>query len=63
MTESVETDSTDGQAAFFRRAIEEGNEGLMSKDPDAAYVPDRRAEKRMKIKPAFEAPDVLIRDR
>lgn len=60
MTESVVTDSTEEQAAFFRRAIEEGHEGLMAKDPDAVYVPGRRAEKWMKIKPAFETLDVVI---
>ncbi len=60
MTESVVTDSTEEQAAFFRRAIEEGHEGLMAKDPDATYVPGRRAENWMKIKPAFETLDVVI---
>jgi DNA ligase-1 len=60
MTESVVTDSADEQAAFFRRAIEEGHEGLMAKDPDAVYVPGRRAENWMKIKPAFETLDVVI---
>jgi DNA ligase-1 len=60
MTESIVTDSADEQAAFFRRAIEEGHEGLMAKDPDAVYVPGRRAEKWMKLKPAFETLDVVI---
>jgi DNA ligase-1 len=60
MTESVETDSAEEQAAFFRRALEEGHEGLMAKDPDAVYVPGRRAEKWMKLKPAFETLDVVI---
>jgi DNA ligase 1 len=60
MTESVSTDSPAEQAAFFRRAIEEGHEGLMAKDPDAVYVPGRRAENWMKIKPAFETLDVVI---
>lgn len=60
MTESVVTDSPEEQAAFFRRAIEEGHEGLMAKDPDAAYVPGRRAENWMKIKPAFETLDVVV---
>lgn len=60
MTESIVTDSEDEQAAFFRRAIEEGHEGLMAKDPDAVYVPGRRAENWMKIKPAFETLDVVI---
>jgi DNA ligase-1 len=60
MTESVVTDSMEEQAAFFRRAIEEGHEGLMAKDPDAVYVPGRRAEKWMKLKPAFETLDVVV---
>lgn len=60
MTESITTDSAEEQAAFFRRAIEEGHEGLMAKDPDAVYVPGRRAENWMKIKPAFETLDVVI---
>ena len=60
MTESIVTDSPEEQAAFFRRAIEEGHEGLMAKDPDATYVPGRRAENWMKIKPAFETLDVVI---
>jgi DNA ligase-1 len=60
MTESVVTDSAEEQAAFFRRAIEEGHEGLMAKDPDAVYIPGRRTENWMKIKPAFETLDVVI---
>jgi DNA ligase-1 len=60
MTESVVTDSFEEQAAFFRRALEEGHEGLMAKDPDAVYVPGRRAENWMKLKPAFETLDVVI---
>ncbi len=60
MTESIVTDKMEEQAAFFRRAIEEGHEGLMAKDPDAVYVPGRRAENWMKIKPAFETLDVVV---
>jgi DNA ligase 1 len=60
MTESIVTDSIEEQAAFFRRAIEEGHEGLMAKDPDAVYTPGRRAENWMKLKPAFETLDVVI---
>jgi DNA ligase-1 len=60
MTESVVTDSAEEQAAFFRRALEEGHEGLMAKDPDAVYTPGRRAENWMKLKPAFETLDVVI---
>ncbi|MDQ3917296.1 MAG: ATP-dependent DNA ligase [Acidobacteriota bacterium] len=60
MTESIATDRIEEQAAFFRRAIEEGHEGLVAKDPDAPYVPGRRTENWMKIKPAFETLDVVI---
>ena len=60
MTESIVTDEIEEQAAFFRRAIEEGHEGLVAKDPDAPYVPGRRTENWMKIKPAFETLDVVI---
>lgn len=60
MTESIVTDRIEEQAAFFRRAIEEGHEGLVAKDPDAPYIPGRRTENWMKIKPAFETLDVVI---
>jgi DNA ligase 1 len=60
MTESIVTDDIEEQAKFFRRAIEEGHEGLVAKDPDAPYVPGRRTENWMKIKPAFETLDVVI---
>ncbi|HYE14276.1 MAG TPA: ATP-dependent DNA ligase [Pyrinomonadaceae bacterium] len=59
-TEAVVTDSPVEQADFFRRAIAEGHEGLMAKDPDAPYTPGRRAENWMKIKPAFETLDVVV---
>jgi DNA ligase-1 len=60
MTESLETDEPRAQAAFFRRAIKEGHEGLVAKDPAAPYVPGRRTEHWMKIKPAFETLDVVV---
>jgi DNA ligase 1 len=60
LTESIVTDDIEEQAKFFRRAIEEGHEGLVAKDPDATYVPGRRMENWMKIKPAFETLDVVI---
>ena len=60
MTESITSDHIEEQAKFFRRAIEEGHEGLVAKDPEATYVPGRRTENWMKIKPAFETLDVVI---
>lgn len=60
MTEGITTDSIEEQTKFFRQAIEEGHEGLMAKDPDSVYVPGRRADNWIKIKPAFETLDVVI---
>ena len=60
MTETVVTDRPEEQQEFFRRAIAEGHEGLMAKDPDALYTPGRRAENWLKIKPAFETLDVVV---
>jgi DNA ligase-1 len=60
MTQAVVTDSRREEEAFFREAIEAGHEGLMAKDPDAAYVPGKRLDHWMKLKPAFETLDVVI---
>jgi DNA ligase 1 len=60
LTESIATDRIEEQREFFRRAIEEGHEGLMAKDPEGVYIPGRRAENWMKIKPAFETLDVIV---
>jgi DNA ligase-1 len=60
LTESVVTDRPDMQEEFFRRALERGHEGLMAKDPEATYVPGRRGEAWLKIKPAFETLDVVV---
>jgi DNA ligase-1 len=45
---------------FFKQAIRAGHEGLMAKDPDARYLPGRRTENWMKLKPAFETLDVVV---
>ncbi|HWS56286.1 MAG TPA: ATP-dependent DNA ligase [Pyrinomonadaceae bacterium] len=60
MTEAVVTDRPAEQEEFFRRALAEGHEGLVAKDPDATYVPGRRGESWLKIKPAFETLDVVV---
>ncbi|HLM58001.1 MAG TPA: ATP-dependent DNA ligase [Pyrinomonadaceae bacterium] len=60
MTETVVTDRPEEQQEFFRRALAEGHEGLMAKDPEAPYTPGRRAENWLKIKPAFETLDVVV---
>jgi DNA ligase-1 len=60
MTEAIETDKIELQDKFFRQAIKAGHEGLVAKDPDAVYVPGKRTENWMKIKPAFETLDVVV---
>jgi DNA ligase-1 len=60
LTADLVTSDPAEEDAFFRAAIEEGHEGLVAKDPDAVYVPGRRTENWMKIKPAFETLDVVI---
>lgn len=60
MTEAIVTDRPAEQEEFFRRALEAGHEGLVAKDPDATYVPGRRGESWLKIKPAFETLDVVV---
>jgi DNA ligase-1 len=46
--------------SFFRSAVKAGQEGIMVKDPDADYIPGRRTDHWMKLKPAFETLDVVI---
>jgi DNA ligase-1 len=60
LTHSIESDRIEDEENFFREAIKAGHEGLMAKDPDAAYTPGRRTENWMKLKPAFETLDVVI---
>jgi DNA ligase-1 len=60
MTEAIVTDKRAAEDRFFKRALREAQEGLVAKDPDAPYVPGRRTEHWLKIKPAFETLDVVI---
>ncbi|HYO62463.1 MAG TPA: ATP-dependent DNA ligase, partial [Pyrinomonadaceae bacterium] len=60
MTEEVVSDRAEDEEEFFRRAVGAGHEGLMAKDPDATYVPGRRTENWLKLKPAFETLDVVV---
>ena len=60
MTEVIVTDQPAEQQLFFKRAIKAGHEGLMAKDPGAPYVPGKRIEHWMKLKPAFETLDVVV---
>jgi DNA ligase 1 len=60
MTDAIESDSIRDEEKFFKRAIKQGHEGLVAKDPDAFYEPGKRTELWMKLKPAFETLDVVV---
>jgi DNA ligase-1 len=60
MTDAIRTDRIEDAERFFKQAIRDGQEGLMAKDPEAVYVPGRRANNWMKLKPAFETLDVVV---
>ena len=60
MTEAIESAKRADQDRFFKRALREGQEGLMAKDPDASYVPGQRSDHWLKLKPAFETLDVVV---
>ncbi|HEX2640988.1 MAG TPA: ATP-dependent DNA ligase, partial [Pyrinomonadaceae bacterium] len=60
LTESLVTNKRIDMDTFFQSAVKAGQEGIMVKDPDGTYVPGRRTENWMKLKPAFETLDVVI---
>jgi DNA ligase 1 len=60
MTESLVSSERAAMDDFFRRAVEAGQEGIMVKDPDGVYLPGKRADKWMKLKPAFETLDAIV---
>ncbi|HEV2914971.1 MAG TPA: ATP-dependent DNA ligase [Pyrinomonadaceae bacterium] len=60
MTEAMESDRLEDAERFFKQAIRAGHEGLMAKDPDALYIPGRRTDNWMKLKPTFETLDVVV---
>jgi DNA ligase-1 len=60
LTDSRVTNKRPAMDSFFQAAVKAGQEGIMVKDPDAVYVPGRRTDKWMKLKPAFETLDVII---
>jgi len=60
LTESKVTNKRAVMDKFFESAIKAGQEGIMVKDPDSVYIPGRRTNNWMKLKPAFETLDVVI---
>lgn len=60
LTDEIVSDKMRDEEKFFKRALKAKHEGLMVKDPDAPYVPGKRTEHWLKIKPAFETLDVVV---
>jgi len=60
LTEGIATNKRATLDRFFNAAVKSGQEGIMCKDPDGIYIPGRRTEMWMKLKPAFETLDVVI---
>src|SRR5207237_8241057 len=60
VTNTVVTSERTEMDRFFQTAVTAGQEGIMVKDPDGVYIPGRRTDKWMKLKPAFETLDVVI---
>jgi DNA ligase-1 len=60
LSDSLVTDKRAEMDAYFDAAVRSGQEGIMVKDPDGRYIPGRRTEQWMKLKPAFETLDVVI---
>ena len=61
-TEEAERDEDDDSpaAALYREALDAGHEGLMLKNPDAAYQPGRRVGRMLKLKPTMEPLDLVV---
>ena len=53
-------DDLDKIAALEAEAIAAGHEGIMLKNPDAAYTPGRRGKNWLKIKPDVETFDLVV---
>ena len=60
VSEILVTDDADEIAAFEERALEAGHEGIMLKDPDAAYTPGDRGKHWLKRKPNVETLDLVV---
>jgi DNA ligase-1 len=46
--------------ALYRESLEAGHEGLVLKDPTAAYEPGRRVGRLLKLKPTMEPLDLVV---
>ncbi|WP_232701589.1 ATP-dependent DNA ligase LigA [Halobacterium wangiae] len=60
VSELLVTDDPEEIATFEERALESGHEGIMLKDPDAAYTPGDRGKHWLKRKPDVETLDLVV---
>ena len=60
VSELLVTDDPDEIAAFEERALDSGHEGIMLKDPTAAYTPGDRGKHWLKRKPDVETLDLVV---
>ena len=56
----VTADDSGPAEALYREALDAGHEGLMVKNPGAAYQPGRRVGRLLKLKPTMEALDLVV---
>jgi len=56
----VATDDPDPAERLYRDALDAGHEGLVVKNPDAAYQPGRRVGRLLKLKPTMEPLDLVV---
>ena len=60
IVESIRTSDLREAERFFKRAIEEGHEGVVVKDPRAPYTPGVRGRRWLKVKAAPHTLDLVI---
>jgi len=53
-------DGLDAVETFYREALSAGHEGVMCKNPEAAYTPGRRVDTMAKVKPTMEPLDLVV---
>ena len=56
----VGADESEAATALYGAALEAGHEGLMLKNPGAAYQPGRRVGRLLKLKPTMEPLDLVV---
>jgi DNA ligase 1 len=61
-SEAIITDSVDKAEEFYKRAVEEGEEGIMMKNLESPYQPGARVGHGIKIKPEGKDFDLVIID-